>query len=244
MLKFIKEILWFLLSFLIISTLILIRKTCKIENFLNDYNETIDKNRPVFYFLWHRCGTSTASYFPFYTKFHNSYVTLSQNKSTKIMRFAFKFLGCKIIDGSKHKGYLGSIREIIRVLQVDKKALIAVTPDGPRGPEFQIPDEALFKIIKKNNAQIRFICPISNSIWETKTWDKVYVIKPFSKVFFIDKQILTDNEIENLDTKKLASLCEERMFSWFLKAREICELPSVAKGAVKRKRPNSGNDRI
>ncbi len=244
MLNFLKEIAIFILSCVILFVLIFIRKSCKIVKFENDYEETIDKSRPVFYFLWHRSGASTLPYLPFYKKNHKTFVTLSLNKSTKIMRFAFKILGANIIDGSKHKGYLGSIKEMMKVLQTKKNALIAITPDGPRGPEMTIKDATLFRLMKKYDAQIRFICPISNKIWEINTWDKIYIIKPFSKVFFMDHEILSRDEIQNLDEEKLKNLCEERMYSWFLKLRKETGLSHVSQGTTKKKRPNSGEDRI
>lgn len=239
-----KKVLNHIVAFIAATILLFIKKSCKIIDRNSDYKQTIDKNKPVIYFLWHKSGTAIMPYIIDYKKNHTTFVTLSNNKSTAIQRIAFKIFGAKSIDGSKHKGYLASIKGIISAIQSHKNTLIAVTPDGPRGPDLTISDDALFKIIKKFNVQLRYIGIMSSSIVEFNTWDKLYIIKPFSKIIFTDKQLLSTDEISSLDESNLRSIAQERMRSYFGEMRQKFNLPNVEPGAIKKKRPNSGDDRI
>ena len=239
-----KKIIHYIIAFIGASVLLFIKKSCKIIEKNSDYNETIDKNKPVMYFLWHKSGVAVMPYIKDYRRNHKTFVTLSTNKSTAIQRIAFKIFGAKSIDGSKHKGYLASIKGIISTIQNCKNSLIAITPDGPRGPDLTIPDETLFKIIKKFNIQLRYIGVMSNSIFEFNTWDKLYIVKPFSKIIFTDKELLSTDEISSLNEGELRVMAEERMRWYFAEMRQKCNLAEVKPGAIKKKRPNSGEDRI
>jgi len=228
---------FYIASILILIILYLLKFSCKFEkiNILNIQKKE-DISRPIFYFLWHKSGTATIPFAKTLQKNNKIYMILSQNKSTKLMRNAFKILGCKIIDGSKHKGYLSSLKQMIQILSNKTKIGIAITPDGPRGPDMMIEDATLFKLIKRYNAQVKFLCPMTNNIFEFNTWEKIYLYKPFSKGFFINEFILTDEEIQNLQPQELRKLSENRMFFAFNEARKMCNLPKVVQGSMKKKR--------
>ncbi|WP_161982888.1 DUF374 domain-containing protein [Candidatus Deianiraea vastatrix] len=205
-------------------------------------NEDVGENGRVFYFLWHKSGTATIAFTKIFQKNYDMYVTLSNNKSTLLMRFAFRALGCFIIDGSRHKGYLGSVKEILNIMSCKKNVAICVTPDGPRGPDMQIQDATLFKIAKRYGVQIRFLCPLSENIFEFNTWEKIYLLKPFSRGFLLNQVVITKDELEKFSPDELRQLCEERMFEAFSRLRKMCNLPNVVQGAVKKSRYQKERD--
>lgn len=62
-----------------------------------------------------------------------------------------------------------------------KREIVIVTPDGPRGPSYQIkPGIAL--AAKETGASIVPFSWQSDKFWELKTWDKMRIPKPFSTI--------------------------------------------------------------
>lgn len=114
-----------------------------------------------------------------------------------------------VIYGSSSKGGMAALRQCIRVLKMNRCAVI--TPDGPRGPR---------EIIKNGIAQLSLISgapvvPISafaDSYWRLKSWDRFVIPKPFSKITVhvaepvYPQKITGDNKLEQMKT-----LIQEKM---------------------------------
>lgn len=62
-----------------------------------------------------------------------------------------------------------------------KRDVVIMTPDGPRGPRHEIkPGIAI--AAKETNANIIPFSWTSDKYWELKSWDKMRIPKPFSKI--------------------------------------------------------------
>lgn len=162
---------------------------------------------------------------------------LSPNKSTIIARMVLKTIGSRVILGSKYQDSTKSIKGILSAISKHKSKVVITTGiDGPRGPELQISDATLFKIIKKANAGVYFVSVISKNFWQFPTWDSMYIPKPFSPVILVNEVILSRDEIQNLQPEELRKISEARMNEIFNKARAVYNLPPAIPGAVKKKR--------
>jgi lysophospholipid acyltransferase (LPLAT)-like uncharacterized protein len=82
----------------------------------------------------------------------------------------------------KSKGGAAVLIASIRVLKDGHN--ISVTPDGPRGPRYEIQPGAIVASIKSGVPVQPFSINCS-SCWEIKSWDKLQIPKPFSKVEFV-----------------------------------------------------------
>ena len=99
---------------------------------------------------------------------------------------------------------------------------LAITPDGPKGPAFQVQPGTAY-IAQRSEIPI---IPITNSaekVWTLKSWDRFIIPKPFSKaVIIIGKPIyvsvdLTPEEIDlkNLELQENLNLLTEKADNYF-----------------------------
>lgn len=73
-----------------------------------------------------------------------------------------------------------ALREMIAHLK-EKKEVIIITPDGPRGPRYEMKPGVALAAMETE----AYVIPLewsSNKMWEFKTWDKLRLPKPFSKI--------------------------------------------------------------
>ena len=107
----------------------------------------------------------------------------------------------KVIQGSTNKNPRGAIKSILNSINDNGK--IIITPDGPRGPIYQI-NSAITKIAHKYNIPLIAMSCVSNKYIELDSWDKMILPKPFSKIYVIFSQISTLSGDEESDKKLLA----------------------------------------
>ena len=112
----------------------------------------------------------------------------------------FKLIKINIIFGSSMKG--GAAAFIKMIKSINKGESIALTPDGPKGPNQQIKD-GLIKLAQVTGA------PIIPLVWDTNkrkkliTWDRFLVPYPFSKGLYIfGKPIYIKRNLSAINFKK------------------------------------------
>lgn len=77
---------------------------------------------------------------------------------------------------ARHK----ALRKMINHLKHGKEIVI-ITPDGPKGPRYKVkPGVAM--AARESQAKIIPLTWTSNRFWQLKTWDKLLLPKPFSKI--------------------------------------------------------------
>lgn len=129
------------------------------------------------------------------------YALISLSKDGEIQNHIFQSLGFKTIRGSTGRGGIKALAESIRALKGG--AVIAFTPDGPRGPS-GIVQSGIMKMAQKSGAPI---CPGAASAdrrWLFKSWDRYMVPKPFARTYVIVGPPVyvpadaTDDEVEKI----------------------------------------------
>lgn len=78
-----------------------------------------------------------------------------------------------------HKNRHGALLQMVQAV-VDK-AILLITPDGPRGPKHEVKAGVIFSA-QKTQAPIVAMRWRASSTWQLKTWDRLVIPKPFSKV--------------------------------------------------------------
>ncbi|HRD56379.1 MAG TPA: DUF374 domain-containing protein, partial [Parachlamydiaceae bacterium] len=77
---------------------------------------------------------------------------------------------------ARHK----ALRKMINYLKHGREIVI-ITPDGPKGPRYQVkPGVAL--AARESQAKIIPFTWTASRFWQLKTWDKLLLPKPFSKI--------------------------------------------------------------
>ncbi|MEW6027562.1 MAG: lysophospholipid acyltransferase family protein [Planctomycetota bacterium] len=140
-----------------------------------------DRNRDAIFVFWHN-RMFFMTYFMkirYVSRGHRLVVFSSYSKDGEIMTRLESSLGTSVIRGSTSKG---AIKGLINLL---RKALTGyspvITPDGPRGPKYEVQDGLLFLAQKTGFA----IIPVSwnaTKFYRFKSWDSFMIPLPGAEV--------------------------------------------------------------
>jgi hypothetical protein len=136
---------------------------------------------------------------------------ISKHADGKFIAQIMDNFNIKTVEGSKSKGGLEALRNLLKVLK--KGESIGITPDGPRGPRFKISD-GVMKVAQLSG------CDIVSGAYGVKrrkvlnSWDRFVIALPFTKGYFVWGDAIsvpakaTPEEIEQLKKKVQNILCE------------------------------------
>jgi len=78
-----------------------------------------------------------------------------------------------------HKNRHGALLQMMQA--VGNKEILLITPDGPRGPKHEVKAGVIFSAQQTAAPIVAMRCHATSS-WQLKTWDRLSIPKPFSKV--------------------------------------------------------------
>lgn len=116
-------------------------------------------------------------------------------------------LGMFPIRGSHYKRGPQAVREMLAAHKDGYD--IAVTPDGSRGPMYDLKPGAVAVALKTGAPFVMFSLNFSQA-WRLKSWDRFYLPVPFSRVEARMEVIKNPAELGE-DSKEVAALLEKRM---------------------------------
>ncbi len=104
---------------------------------------------------------------------------ISRSEDGNILAETLERLGFSLIRGSSSKG--GD--EVKRAMQqaLEKENIIALTPDGPRGPANQY-KFGMVRLASEKRYPLVFAEIHHTKKWKLKSWDQFEIPKPFSKI--------------------------------------------------------------
>ena len=145
-------------------------------------------NKPVLVAFWHSRLLMVPPFVPKNAKIN---VVISNHSDGELIAKVQKLFGFKTIRGSSSKGGTKALREIISARK--RGEIIAITPDGPRGPAQKVGGNAA-EIAKLLSLPI---IPITYGFKNAKianSWDKFIIPHPFGKgVFIVGEPIMPEN---------------------------------------------------
>ena len=127
-----------------------------------------------------------------------------------ITRFLDRF-GLTAVRGSTNKRGSGALRELLGWLK--RGYDVGITPDGSRGPVYEI-KPGLVLLAQLSGRPLQPISLEYSSAWRTKSWDRFFIPKPFSRVTFILEEPLTVRRTatpEEFDVER--SRCEQALLA-------------------------------
>jgi lysophospholipid acyltransferase (LPLAT)-like uncharacterized protein len=149
--------------------------------------------------LWH----SRLLLFPFVLRrfFSNRHgaALISASRDGELLADAIKRFDYDVVRGSSSRMGASAILQLTEVLASGHD--VVITPDGPRGPAYELGPGIIFLAQKSGAAVVPFNMEYS-SYWRLKSWDRFIVPRPFSKVRVIIgqphrvKSTSTDEEFE------------------------------------------------
>lgn len=181
-----------------ISLLNLLSKTWRIE-----INQNIHFQNNGIVIFWHGFMLPVWKYFG---KFSPTAV-VSLSKDGEILSQLLEKWGFELIRGSSSK----KGREVLdEIIESSKNNLVLMTPDGPRGPRYEMKAGAVVAAFKTGTPLYLCGVGISNKIIFSKSWDKFHLPLPFSKIKLIIEEPVyiesnSDKELINIKISELQS---------------------------------------
>ncbi len=162
-------------------------------------------SEPFILAMWHGQLLMQALNYRKFKKNGKIKVIVSQHRDGQTIRKVVSHLGVGAIEGSSTRG---GAKALINAIKSIKNGIdVAITPDGPKGPIYEVAD-GIVAISQKTGAKI-LTCSIKPSkYWQMNSWDKFIVPKPFGR---IDFYISDPFSIEGLSMEKSKELIKSKL---------------------------------
>lgn len=173
----------------------IVYSTSKIQFiFPKNYNQqNFCQEKGVIFALWHN---NLALGPRIFQGVQNVNALVSPHSDGKIISNIIRKFHFNIIEGSTNKNAARAVRQMIQILKNNHN--VVITPDGPRGPIYQI-NSNIIKIAQKHAIKlIPISCNVSN-YYSLSTWDNLIMPLPFCTIIIkIGNAVnLTQEESEN-----------------------------------------------
>ena len=148
------------------------------------------------------CGWHGKSLIPgYFYRNKGVWVVISQSRDGEIQNVVFSSLGYKVIRGSTGRGGVRAAVEAIRVLK--KGEMMAMTPDGPRGPSGVVQGGVML-MAQRSGAALVPVGISARPRWLAPAWDKYMIPMPFSHaVFTFGEPIYVPEEASETEVEEL-----------------------------------------
>ncbi len=170
-----------------------------------NYQTYLDNGQSVIIATWH--GRLLPTFMHFSGKGH--YGLAGTHKDAELISQIGERLGWNLLRGSSSDRGREVYREMVASLSTSGK-LLAMTPDGPKGPA-KIPKAGVIRTAQKTGAVVIPVIGDSSRSWEFTNWDTFYVVKPFSTIHMVFGPHLTFSLDDDFDecTARLKQALDE-----------------------------------
>ncbi len=131
--------------------------------------------RPFVFVLWH----GTLLPLTYYHRGQGIVTLISEHRDGEIIARVVHAWGYRTIRGSTTRGGARALLAMIRELQ--QGSVVAVTPDGPRGPA-RVFQSGVLVAAQRAKVPIVPITLHADRAWHLRSWDGFTVPKPFARV--------------------------------------------------------------
>jgi len=194
--------------YLIKLLLRLILWSCRIEiSGLENLVETAARERCIL-MLWHNRLAIMAEILARYAPdlFYCAFISKSRDgELLAILAESYsKGRTLRVPHNAKHQ----ALSKMISQLKKNEDVMV-VTPDGPKGPRYQI-KPGIILAAKESDAKIIPVSWSANNFFQLKTWDGFMIPKPFSKILI---SFGKPEKIENTDFEAETKRLEQHLIS-------------------------------
>jgi lysophospholipid acyltransferase (LPLAT)-like uncharacterized protein len=117
----------------------------------------------------------------------NIEVLISEHADGEMIAQVCKHIGYGTIRGSKTRGGMKALREMLRAAEGSH---LAVMPDGPRGPRRHV-ELGLIYLAARSGLPIVLVGVGHDRPWRLRTWDRFCLPRPFSRTFVLASEPIT-----------------------------------------------------
>jgi lysophospholipid acyltransferase (LPLAT)-like uncharacterized protein len=154
------------------------------------------RNQPVIFAIWHNRLLMLPRVFDPCFPTRQSYGLISASRDGDLIAIFIERSGYGTIRGSSSRKGVIALRQLVDTLAADGNVL--VTPDGPRGPVYQVSQGVVF-LAQKSGAPVVPIHMEYSKCWRLKSWDRFVVPWPFAKLRAIFGAPITVPPIESAE---------------------------------------------
>ena len=140
------------------------------------------REQPVIFAIWHNRLLMLPPPFDRWFPTRQSIGLISASRDGDLVSLLIERSGYGTIRGSTSRKGVIALRQLVEALAAGSNVLF--TPDGPRGPVYEVSPGVIF-VAQKSGAPIVPIHVEYSSSWRLKSWDRFCVPRPFSKMRFI-----------------------------------------------------------
>ena len=161
------------------------------------------RDQPVIFAIWHNRLLMLPRVFDPSFPTRQSYGLISASRDGDFIANWIERSGYGTIRGSSSRKGVIALRQLMDTLVANGNVLF--TPDGPRGPVYQVSQGVIF-LAQKSGAPIVPIHMEYSSCWRLKSWDRFVVPKPFATlraIFGEPIRIAPLSEPEPFETERL-----------------------------------------
>ncbi len=129
---------------------------------------------------------------------------ISASRDGDLLADAIHRFGYDVVRGSSSRLGASAIRQLTEVLASGRD--VVITPDGPRGPAYELGPGIIFLAQKSGAAVLPMNLEYSHC-WRLGSWDRFIIPRPFAKVRVLINQphhVRATTTLEEFETERLA----------------------------------------
>lgn len=133
------------------------------------------ERKPWVFALWH------GSLLPLTYRHRNEAITvvISEHRDGEIIARITEALGNRTVRGSTTRGAGRALLSMIR--ELERGYVVAITPDGPRGPALTFQTGALVAAHRASVPVVGILMHVDRA-WRLRSWDRFIIPKPFARI--------------------------------------------------------------
>jgi hypothetical protein len=141
--------------------------------------QLLKSDEPVAIVLWHNRLFLAAEIFRRYRRVRPAYALVSASKDGAWLEAFFELAGLRTIRGSSSTRGREAALLLVDVLRAGCD--IGITPDGPRGPRYEVKAGGLV-VARRAGVPLLLLGGVFESAWRLRSWDGFCIPTPFSRV--------------------------------------------------------------
>lgn len=169
--------------------------TLRFEASPEDLRNWTKKDEPVAIVLWHNRLFLSAEIVRRYRQGRPVYALVSASQDGAWLTAFFAAAGLRTVRGSSSRMGREAATALVDVLRAGHD--VGITPDGPRGPCYELKPGALI-VTRRTRTPVLIVGGEFESAWRLRSWDRFYLPRPFSRVRMRCEQITAD-QLNNRD---------------------------------------------
>ena len=166
--------------------------------------------QPAVWILWHNRLFLGAEFFRQFAPERKTSAIISASKDGAWLAGLFEQLGIKPIRGSRHGRAMQAFRDMLRAIREGYD--LCITPDGSRGPMYEMKAGAA-TVALRTGAPIILMSYNFSRAWRLKSWDRLYIPMPFSRVEVRLDRIEDGKRLAGGDVEQAVALLRQRLMA-------------------------------